>query len=301
VRAAGTKPRVRARLLVLLWIWAACIFAVLDLFLNVPELDRVRPDSRLYEGMRVAAHRMVGEPLDAAPAPPLPGPPSLASSLEGVRALDSVADLRRLATGAADARVRIAALRELAERFADRETLLGVAMDSAETVKVRRQAARFVGRTGAGADRALEDLLTTPLPRRVREGALAGLGECGTAVAAERLLALAGADEALALVSNPEAAPLLREALLDAACLPATRVAVCRALGRMREPASARALGDVLRDPTTPARVREAAAGALGRLGDAGALPVVRAAGDEAAPSLAWQARLAAARLSHAR
>jgi hypothetical protein len=57
------RPRVRLLLLVLLWIWAACVFLVLDLFLNVETLDSVRPRSRLYRGMRIAAHKLVGEPL----------------------------------------------------------------------------------------------------------------------------------------------------------------------------------------------------------------------------------------------
>jgi hypothetical protein len=63
----GPGRRVRPFLLVLLWIWAVLIFGVVDLFRNVPEFDRVRPKSRLYEGMRKAAHRMVGEPY-AGPA-----------------------------------------------------------------------------------------------------------------------------------------------------------------------------------------------------------------------------------------
>lgn len=53
---------VRPLLLVLLWIWGASCFLVVDLFLNAEELDTARPRSRLYEGMREAAHEMVGEP-----------------------------------------------------------------------------------------------------------------------------------------------------------------------------------------------------------------------------------------------
>jgi hypothetical protein len=60
-----TKGRIRPTLLVLLWVWAGCVFVVVDLFRNVPELDRVRPQSKLYEGMRKAAHEMVGEPYEA--------------------------------------------------------------------------------------------------------------------------------------------------------------------------------------------------------------------------------------------
>ena len=59
------RGRIRPTLLILLWVWAGCVFLVLDLFRNVPELDRVRPQSKLYEGMRKAAHEMVGEPYEA--------------------------------------------------------------------------------------------------------------------------------------------------------------------------------------------------------------------------------------------
>ncbi|MCZ6788190.1 MAG: hypothetical protein O7E54_13595 [Planctomycetota bacterium] len=55
-------PRIRKTLLVLIWIWAACIFLMLDLFLNVREFDAVRPRARIYRGMRAAAHKMIGEP-----------------------------------------------------------------------------------------------------------------------------------------------------------------------------------------------------------------------------------------------
>jgi len=59
------RRRIRPLLLALLWIWAACIFVVIDLFLDVPEFDRMRPRSALYRGMRDAAHEMVGEPTGA--------------------------------------------------------------------------------------------------------------------------------------------------------------------------------------------------------------------------------------------
>ena len=42
--ADGSKPRrrgVRPLLLILLWVWAALVFVVVDLFLNVEEFDRV--------------------------------------------------------------------------------------------------------------------------------------------------------------------------------------------------------------------------------------------------------------------
>jgi hypothetical protein len=49
-------------LLFLLLVWAALMFLLFDLFLNVEQFDRIRPESQLYEGMRFAAHEMVGEP-----------------------------------------------------------------------------------------------------------------------------------------------------------------------------------------------------------------------------------------------
>lgn len=61
----GAKPprrRIRPLLLVLLWVWAVLVFVVIDLFRNVPAFDRIRPESKLYEGMRKAAHEIVGEP-----------------------------------------------------------------------------------------------------------------------------------------------------------------------------------------------------------------------------------------------
>ena len=56
------RRRVRPVLLGLLWIWAVCIFLVLDLFLNVSEFDGIRPRAKIYRSMRFVAHRMVGEP-----------------------------------------------------------------------------------------------------------------------------------------------------------------------------------------------------------------------------------------------
>ncbi|MEE8104605.1 MAG: PKD domain-containing protein [Planctomycetota bacterium] len=47
----------------MLWIWVGCVALVLDLFLNVSEFDAVRPRSTLYAGMRIAAHKLVGERL----------------------------------------------------------------------------------------------------------------------------------------------------------------------------------------------------------------------------------------------
>jgi antitoxin component YwqK of YwqJK toxin-antitoxin module len=59
----GTR-RVRPLLLVLLWVWAGCVFVVVDLFRNVEEFDAVRPRSQLYHGMQRAAHELVDTPFD---------------------------------------------------------------------------------------------------------------------------------------------------------------------------------------------------------------------------------------------
>jgi hypothetical protein len=46
------RPRVRLTLLVLLWAFAGTVFLVVDLFLNVPAFDEVRPRAKLYRSMR---------------------------------------------------------------------------------------------------------------------------------------------------------------------------------------------------------------------------------------------------------
>ena len=60
----GSKRRVGWRLLILLWIWVVCVFAVVDLFLNVPEFDRIRPDAEIYRSTRYVAHKLVGVPYE---------------------------------------------------------------------------------------------------------------------------------------------------------------------------------------------------------------------------------------------
>jgi len=62
-KSTRAPTRVGLRLLILLWMWAGCVFLVVDLFLNAPGLDGIRPRSPLYRGMRMAAHEMVGEPI----------------------------------------------------------------------------------------------------------------------------------------------------------------------------------------------------------------------------------------------
>jgi antitoxin component YwqK of YwqJK toxin-antitoxin module len=63
---ADPARRVRPTLLVLLWVWVACVALAVDLFLNVPAFDRIRPRARLYGEMRRAGHEMVGEPIEEA-------------------------------------------------------------------------------------------------------------------------------------------------------------------------------------------------------------------------------------------
>ena len=105
--------------------------------------------------------------------------------------------------------------------------------------------------------------------------------------------------QALARVSNSEAGPVLRQAVLDAAIAPDARVSICKALARIKEPASTRTLADVLADPASPPEVRATAADSLGRLRDPDAIATVAAAAMEDNLVVARQARLAHARLSH--
>jgi len=72
--AKPLRKRIRPVLLVLLWVWALCIFLVVDLFFNVNEFDAVRPRSSLYTGTRLAAHKLVGEPIAEPGAMPAPSP-----------------------------------------------------------------------------------------------------------------------------------------------------------------------------------------------------------------------------------
>lgn len=81
------RDRVRFRLLVLLWIWAACMFLLVDLFRNVPEFDGLRPDADWYRAARYAAHRMAGEPWVGDDPPPVRVP--RAATVRGVKAWDA--------------------------------------------------------------------------------------------------------------------------------------------------------------------------------------------------------------------
>ena len=221
------KPRrVRWTLLVLLWIWAITIFATLDLFTNVGEFDTIRPRAAIYRGMRIAAHKMIGEPIaeTASSSTAIRAKSAavlLAEKLDLVRSLEDWDSLGGYAANGEDPRVRILALRTLVQRFGARarDTLVRTARDNEEILKVRRHAARLVGRTGSGAAGELEAMLDSKLPLAVRGGAVFGLGELSTAAATERLLAYAAdpksrvRPEALAAIeriSGAEAAPLLR-------------------------------------------------------------------------------------------
>ena len=171
---------------------------------------------------------------------------------------------------------------------------------------MRKQAARLLARTGPSAEADLERVLDSELPHAVRAGAVLGLGELGTPSATERLLAFAreepfrdAALEAIARISNAEAAPLLREAALAPKRRAETRRAACRALWRVKEPATVETLSTVLRDTGLPSEVRAMAADSLGRLGDRSALAVVAAATSDDDPTVARKARLAQTRLAH--
>lgn len=320
-----SSRRIRPRLLILLWIWSACMFTVVDLFLTVDEFDGVRPRAPLYRGMRIAAHKMVGEPYydfaeDAAPMPRAPGQPDVAPGDpdELQRALDDVyrlrdkrdfGALRARARTAADARVRIAALRGLVavSQWRSRAVLTEVTYDGDETDKVRIEAARLIGRTGEYALGRLDELVAADLPERVRCGAVLGLGELGDRVATERLLALLegpvsrvriAALDALQHVSRPDAAELLAEKAGDAGLPADVRAAACRALARTKS-SDVEALTAILADRTAPAVVRAEAVATLGRLRCPQALEQVNQACSDSDRAVARLARIARTRLQH--
>jgi len=309
------KSRIRWRLLALLWVWALCIFAIVDLFMNVDEFESVRPRSGLYRGMRVAAHKMVGEPIrrQAPTRIVWAARPStaagIAEELAAVRELKSLSGLRAVAATAEDARVRIVALKCMTKRFGPqaRGALVEAAHRDDETYKVRKQAARLIGRTGRDAEAELDAILTAELPAAVRAGAVLGLGELRTSSGATRVLAFASdADPALRTASL-KALPRMgghecAQVLLGAAQSPhvraATRAAVCRGLSWSRDANTANVLARVLTDPSNPPEVRAAAADSLGRIGQRQALEVVRAASSDPSPLVARQSLLASTRLA---
>jgi len=324
VAANPERPRVRGVLLLLLWAWAATIFMVVDLFLNVAEFDSIRPRSSLYEGMRIAAHEMVGEPiLDRR----FQGAPSLATlrararqgsalahvppgrrRLEELKRLGregSFEPLRAALTGEWDPRLRVAAMRVLAESFgADaRDVLLERAHDPHETEWVRAEAAYYVGWTGSESYAALEEiLLRGGLPDPLRAGALRGMGRCGSAAAVARALCCAGegsppllraAREVLERADDPEAEPLLREVAVDPVRAEDLRVSACRGLGTIGSMQAVGSLAALLSDRTVAVSVRMAAADGLARTGKPEALRLVAQHCDDPCKAVAAAARRA--------
>jgi len=243
---------------------------------------------------------------------------SLAEALTAVaryRASRSMTMLALFATHAADPRVRIRALRAVAELFGAeaRPILLSAVEDVAELEKVRREAARLLGRTGSGAGAELDRLVNSDLPPRVRGGAVLGLAELGTAIGATRAFGIAATPEhpmrleaatALARMSAPEAARRLAALLTEEearqrSSLPeAARVAVCQSLGQSHAPEAARPLTDLL-ETDKSAAVRAAAAHALGVLGQKDAMKVLAAARADPVAEVARAAHIAWSRLSH--
>jgi HEAT repeat protein len=254
------------------------MFAVVDLFKNVPAFDRLRPDSRTYRSMRYAAHKLAGESYEdgdfheAAQAHVEAPLKTLRRELRAVEHAGSVEELAAIARDESDPRARIRALRALADHAGGDRTLLDVARDTQESEKVRAQAARYLGRTGPTALGALDGLAASAPPRVVK-GVLLGYAELGTGDAVRRLVEH-GADDALARVRNPDAIPALAEACR-------TSTAACTALANTRSPDAVAPLVATLRDMARPARVRAAAAEALGRLGDREALAAVTDACDD--------------------
>jgi len=311
-RRARKRRHARPMLLILLWIWAICVFTIVDMFFNVAEFDRVRPRARLYRAMRYSGHRLVGEPYldgdfgDSRQPQPGVGREGKAEQLR--RALAAVhgferegmlEGLRGMAFEHGDARVRIEALAAMVRQFGrqSRETLLKVARDRRETDKVRFQAARLLGRTGRDALPDLERLLGTDQREAVRHGAVRGLGEVGSPAAAERLLSLAddprlrsAAVRAVAIITAIEALPVLASLVTNTERSPGIRAAACRALTSFRVSTAVDRLMEVL-EGGAPAEVRAAAAWGLGVLAERRAINALKAARYDASPAVARAAR----------
>ena len=318
------RRRVRPVLLVLLWIWAVCIFMIVDLFRNVEAFESVRPRARTYRAMRYAAHDLVGEPYydgDFVDEHPASRPSArrsvddLSAALARVRRLEQAGSteiLKEQALEAEDSRVRILAMRALARRLGHgaRPTLLKVLHNPEETDKVRANAACFLGHTGDGALNHLGDILQSNASSTIQEGALAGLAAIGSVAAVARIIESAeaaptarvqAARRALAKVRNPAAIALLELAARDTARSSGTRVAACRALAASRDPVAATTLARVLADERSSPELRTAAVEALGRMGNRDALPAVAAACSDPVSAVAGKARIARTRLEHIR
>jgi HEAT repeat protein len=240
-------------------------------------------------------------------APDAPGADArLAASLCAVRGAADAVPLRGVASGAADPRVRVAALEELA-RLGDYKPLLDAARDEKEHPKVRRHATRFLGRRGAPSLGDLETILASETSEGVRGGAVLGLGETGTAKAALRLVELAAgrspalrddALEAIARVASADSAVALHAVLAEPKNAADVRVAVCRGLARVGGRATTEALAAALGDAANPDEVRVAAANSLGRLADPAGAAALTAATYDSSPEIARQARLASSRIA---
>jgi len=311
--ATGKKParRIRGRLLVLLWIWALLMFAVVDLFWNVQEFDGIRPRSTLYRATRYAAHDLVGEPYYGGEFDDHLAPKQSARAAttphERVAALPQ--DQRERVLGELRDRVgteqhtesRIYMVRALAEAFgaSARADLITIARDSEQRRPVRAEAARLIGRTGDDALAALQSLLAADLPRRVHEGAVSGLAEVGTAEAAEQALDIAGGDSsplqamavrALGQFGRPVAAPVLVAAARGEALDTDIRVAVCASLGRAD---AVEDLAAIALDDAMPVPVRIAAVIALEDNKNDESLAALKAASGASKKEVAQRARLA--------
>lgn len=177
--------RIRPLLLALLWVWAGCVFLVLDLFLDVPAFNGLRPRSSLYSGMRAAAHRMVGTALEdqGSPSPRVATPDrearihGLLEELASVRALGRRGDLggvREAARSGAFPQARMEAVRLLAARWGSEvgPLLAERVLDGWEAECVRAAAARAIASTGTWATDALATLAAADLPPRVRRAVL---------------------------------------------------------------------------------------------------------------------------------
>jgi len=281
------KPRRRVRplLLVLLWIWAVCVFLVVDLFLNVRALDGVRPDSDWYRATRYAAHKISGRTYldggyrEAIEAPERLDAAALDEEYVAVSALaltrDTDALRRRTRTG--DVRIRMAALGAIVDvsgRDA-RPLLVAIATEQGRPALLRREAARLVGRTGNGALAALRSLLRADLPPGILAGAALGLSRVENGEGASVALGVAerfhgevrgAACDALSEMEGSAALHVLLEAATNARRADPIRAAACRGLGNARAPAATAALRRILADEGAPATLREAASAALAEL-----------------------------------
>lgn len=225
------RGRVRCTLLVLLWIWAGCVFLVVDLFFNVDEFDEIRPRAPLYRAMREVAHEMIGEPWMDAVQP-------VAAVARGTRrdrtddalpcrlrqervALGSGArvpvlrdamrervfsDLLATAREGDDVARRAAATRSLARMFGSEaaEALRAIAQEPGLDTEVRAAAARSVQWTGDDAVGGLVALVRADLPEAVRLAAVRGLREsgCRAATALREISNDAALPEAVRMVAG---------------------------------------------------------------------------------------------------